>query len=70
MALLLEPGREVVLDLSSTEQIDSMGITLVVGLFKSCERQKVPFSIEGASQDILRVFKLCSLTKVFPVKGL
>jgi anti-anti-sigma factor len=57
----------VVLDLSSTKQIDSLGITLVLGLFKSCQKQAVAFSIEGASPDLLRVFKLFNLTKFFPI---
>lgn len=65
----LETARDpVVLDLSSTKQIDSLGITLVLGLFKSCQKQNLPFSIEGVSSDLLRVFRLFNLTKFFPVK--
>ena len=57
----------VVLDLSSTKQIDSLGITLVLGLFKSCQKKAIAFSIEGANTDLLRVFKLFNLTKFFPI---
>jgi len=57
----------VVLDLASTKQIDSLGITLVLGLFKSCQKKELAFSIEGASTDLLRVFKLFNLTKFFPI---
>ncbi|MDP2875903.1 MAG: STAS domain-containing protein [Holophaga sp.] len=57
----------VVLDLSSTKQIDSLGITLVLGLFKSCQKKELAFSIEGANTDLLRVFKLFNLTKFFPI---
>ncbi len=61
------PGQAVVLDLSAIEQLDSLGITLVLGLFKSCQKGGVAFSIEGVKPDIVRVFKLFNLTKFFPV---
>jgi anti-anti-sigma factor len=57
----------VILDLSSTHQIDSLGITLVLGLFKSCEKKGLRFSIEGVQTDIMRVFRLFSMTKLFPI---
>jgi len=63
-----EAKESVVLDLASTKQIDSLGITLVLGLFKSCKKKEIAFSIEGANKDLLRVFKLFNLTKFFPVK--
>jgi anti-anti-sigma factor len=58
----------VVLDLSNTRQIDSLGITLVLGLFKSCQQKGLPFAIEGVKRDILRVFRLFNLTKFFTVR--
>ncbi len=63
-----EARSAVVLDISATRQIDSLGITLVLGLFKSCQQKGLGFSIEGASSDILRVFRLFNLTKFFQVK--
>jgi anti-anti-sigma factor len=65
---IAEAKGAVVLDLSSTRQIDSLGITLVLGLFKSCQQKSMGFSIEGVNPDILRVFRLFNLTKFFPVK--
>jgi len=58
---------EVVLDLSVVEQIDSLGITLVLGLFKTCQKSGIPFSIEGVRPDIMRVFKLFNLPKFFTI---
>jgi anti-anti-sigma factor len=58
----------VILDLSYTKQIDSLGITLVLGLFKTCQQKGLGFSVEGVSADILRVFRLFNLTKFFLVK--
>ena len=67
MKALESAGDKVVLDLSSVEYLDSLGITLVLGLFKSCQKSGAAFSIEGVKPDILRVFKLFNLTKFFPV---
>jgi len=62
------PCTEVILDLASAEVVDSLGITLVLGLFKTCQQKKLPFRIEGASPDLMRVFKLFSLPRLFPVQ--
>jgi anti-anti-sigma factor len=68
LTALEEATGPVVLDLASTKQIDSLGITLVLGLFKTCQKKQLGFAIEGVSPDILRVFRLFNLTKFFPVK--
>lgn len=57
----------VVLELTAVEQIDSLGITLVLGLFKTCQKSGVPFSIEGVRPDIMRVFRLFNLPKFFTI---
>jgi anti-anti-sigma factor len=67
MKAIESSSEAVVLDLTSVDQIDSLGITLVLGLFKSCQKGGKGFSIEGVKHDILRVFKLFNLTKFFPV---
>lgn len=60
---------QVTLDLAQVQQIDSLGITLVLGLFKSCQKQGLGFRIQGAHADLQRVFKLFNLTKFFEVAG-
>jgi anti-anti-sigma factor len=68
MMKALEAGpRAVVLDLEGVEQLDSLGITLVLGLFKTCQKAGTPFSIEGVKPDIMRVFRLFNLPKFFPI---
>lgn len=57
----------VVLDLGTTKQIDSLGITLILGLFKSCQKEGLAFAIEGANADLMRVFRLFNLVKFFPI---
>jgi anti-sigma B factor antagonist len=67
MKALEAPGGKVVLDLSAVEFIDSLGISLVLGLFKSCQKSGAAFRIENVKPDILRVFKLFNLTKFFSI---
>jgi len=64
---LEEPASKVVLNLAATEQVDSLGITLILGLFKTCQKSKIEFQVDGVSPSIMRVFRLFSLPKLFPV---
>ena len=57
----------VVLDLAHVAQIDSLGITLVLGLFKTCQKGGASFAIEGVKPDIMRVFRLFNLPKFFSI---
>ena len=57
----------VVLDLSLVDQIDSLGITLVLGVFKTCQKAGNPFSVEAVKPDLMRVFRLFNLPKFFPI---
>jgi len=67
MKALESPGKQVVLNLEAVDQIDSLGITLVLGLFKSSQKAGAVFSIEGVNPDIFRVFRLFNLPKFFSV---
>jgi len=68
MAALNAPCSEVILDLSASEVVDSLGITLILGLFKTCQLRKIAFQVVGANPDLMRVFKLFSLPKLFPIQ--
>ncbi|NTV73139.1 MAG: STAS domain-containing protein [Holophaga sp.] len=68
MEALAAPCTEAVLDLTESEVVDSLGITLILGLFKTCQQRKIGFRVEGANADLMRVFKLFSLPKLFPIK--
>nr|WP_320134128.1 STAS domain-containing protein [uncultured Holophaga sp.] len=59
--------KAVILSLKGVRQIDSLGITLILGAFKTCQKQGIPFAIEEACPDLMRVFRLFSLPKLFPV---
>lgn len=57
----------VILDMALVKVVDSMGITLVLGLFKTCLGKGLDFEVVNLSPDIHRVFKLFNLTKFFQV---
>jgi len=60
--------KAVVLDLSAAEMVDSLGITLVVGLYKSCQERSLAFSVEGVNAEVLRLFKFFNLNEVFEIR--
>lgn len=58
----------VILDISNVESIDSMGITFIVGLYKTSLEHNRDFKVIGANEDIANLFKLMSLNEVFPIE--
>lgn len=60
---LIELGEldEVVLNLKSVENIDSIGVTFVIGLYKSVLRDGLGFMIADASDNVKQLFKLMKL---------
>lgn len=58
---------EIVLDLANTKNIDSVGVTFVIGLYKKTEAFNKHFSVSGASSDILSLFRLMKLDQFFEV---
>lgn len=57
-----------VLDLATIRELDGLGLSLVLGVFKTCRTQGRAFSVEGVSAGILPVFRLLKLAGHFPVK--
>jgi anti-anti-sigma factor len=58
----------VTLSLEGITQIDSLGVTLVLGLFKSCQKLDLAFEVVDVDRNLVRVFRLFNLTKFFAVK--
>jgi anti-anti-sigma factor len=52
---------EMVLDLSNCENIDSIGVTFVVSLYKNVIREGKNFRVSGSNSDIRQLFKLMKL---------
>ena len=55
---------EVVLNLRSVENIDSIGVTFVIGLYKSVTREGLGFVIADASNNVRQLFKLMKLDEL------
>lgn len=58
---------EVTLNLKNVTEIDSMGINLVVGLYKQVNAASKKFSVNNVSRPILNLFNLFKLTSYFDV---
>lgn len=59
---------EVILDLSNIRNIDSVGVTFVISLYKRFESIGINFSVSGASDDIMNLFKLMKLDQFFDMR--
>lgn len=59
---------EVILDISMVNNIDSMGITFIVGLFKAAANKGKKFHVKGMHQDIYHVFQLIKLDGAFDIE--
>jgi len=56
------PGLEqIVLSLSAVENIDSIGVTFVISLYKKVMKLDMPFKIHDASKNVQQLFKLMKL---------
>lgn len=56
---------ELVLDLSETENIDSVGVTFVISLYKACLNEGKDFRVTGGNDDIIQLFRLMKLDEFF-----
>ena len=57
------------LDMDNTENIDSVGVTLVIGLYKRIKGLQKTFCICGANSDVQNLFKLMKLDQFFEMRG-
>jgi len=57
--------QEMVLDLAETENIDSVGVTFVIGMYKRLKGLDKHFRVVGASKDVQSLFKLMKLDQFF-----
>jgi anti-anti-sigma factor len=59
--------RELIFDLCNTENIDSVGVTFVISLYKAMKSKKKSFRIVGANDDVQSLFKLMKLDQFFEI---
>jgi anti-anti-sigma factor len=63
-----EEYREVVLDISMVNNIDSTGITFIIGLFKAAANKGKKFFVKGMHPEIYHVFQLIKLDEAFDIE--
>lgn len=59
----------LVLDCSLIETLDSIGVNLIVGLFKKVKANDKQFKVIGCNQPILKVLELFRLNTQFSVEA-
>ena len=57
----------VVLNMEQVEEIDSLGINLVVGFYKELKGRSIGFSVAHTSRQIRNLFNLFKLSSYFEV---
>jgi anti-anti-sigma factor len=60
--------QEVVMDISLVNNIDSTGITFVIGIYKAAVNKGKKFRMIGMHPDIFHVFQLIKLNEVFDIE--
>jgi anti-sigma B factor antagonist len=60
----------LILDMTKVEKIDSLGINLIVWLFKMTQASDKDFKIIGCNEKIMRVFRLFRLQEQFTIESL
>lgn len=66
---LIEKGiYNFVLDFNKCRFIDSTGLGVIVGIYKKCIENNGSVQLRNLHEDVLRVFKLTRLDRVFDIK--
>lgn len=52
-------------DLSQSESIDSIGITFLIGLYKTLSARGKRFELSGVSEPMMQLFKIMKLDELF-----
>jgi anti-sigma B factor antagonist len=63
----LKQNRNLLVDLSQVEYIDSSGVASLVEGFQLARQQKLQFGLVGVSKIVMQVLQLARLDKVFPI---
>ncbi len=59
---------EIILDMQIVSNIDSVGVTFVINLYKSVTREGKSFRVVHCSDDIKQLFKLMKLEDFFDLE--
>ncbi len=59
--------QNVLLDLSKTTLLDSIGIKLVIGLLKSCQQKGLTLALQVASPAMMKVLQICKISQLLDI---
>lgn len=62
-------ARDVVLDLSHTQMVDSSGLGLLIGTYNSLRKVGGRLAVIHASRDVLQLFQTMRMHQRFPISG-
>jgi anti-anti-sigma factor len=61
----VKDNKEVTIDLSGVTEVDTSGIQLLIAFFKSLQKHKIDFKIEGITAEVSEILGLSGLSKYF-----
>lgn len=61
-------AKEVVLDMTQVELLDSMGVKLLAGIYKDCQKKGLAFSVDVAHPSVCKVLRLCKLEQLMEIR--
>jgi len=64
----LTDDKEVTIDLSQVTEIDSSGIQLLISFFKSLDKHKFRYKINGITDEIMEILNLAGIIKYFKIE--
>jgi serine/threonine-protein kinase RsbW len=62
--------KELIIDLEQSKNIDSIGITLIVGIYKSAKAEGKHFKLIGVSAPMFHLFESLRFNEIFPIEKL
>lgn len=65
---VLEKNRQLIIDLTAVEYLDSSGVACFVEGYQLSKKNKLNFSLSNVSDSAMQVFKLARLDQVFPIQ--
>ena len=68
IAIVKKGGKELIIDLSGVEIVDSVGMGLVIATYNSLHKQGGELKVINASEDVFRLFNVMRLDQHFEVQ--
>ncbi len=63
-AINANPNGDVILDMRQVEIIDSLGLKLLIGLYKTCKSQNRLLRLEVLNPSVVKVLRVCKLEQL------